>query len=906
MTSLPRIIDLCDSVHIGLLLAGTAFFLAAEARCHGDDQGAPLAASVDAWIQGLEDPSYRTRRESFLKLCDRTIPIDAWLDKEARSGDKHRSAVAIWLKRLRLANGTLTQRAEILRDYETLRSPDDRNWDRASVIERYVTTGQWEGLLELVALLDPPTRTELLGEDHQLQSIISKAWKTENEWVVPRLLDLVLKPSERIQANRLWRTLGMPEEWKVSLNRNLPSVKVLELEADSKIDEAVALAEKSGLRNLIEPMLVRANRWDRWLTMDPKRTPIAKLGSFDHQKALMLMLTGRLQESEILLDKIVSGSERSNLSNGSGLLALGLGRTEEFEKFLGQQKDSSAFHLMRMLGHVHAAFEQVGLDDLSVESVQAWLEKNGKKWLSEELDARQQKPKASPLADFADLFFQIGLNKQGELIDTLLIEWIKKREVESGIDAWMPTFGQWLVTNERVKVIYHWKDFLIRTAGRRVKAGGSKLSPYELIYTDFPQSASWMVDHLVGVANKTTIETVTDVERQRKAIEQAIEWMEDFHAGRRPRGWDGQRPLLDLRNAIYTRSLESGDTDRHLLEIAKLFDCLDETQLAIECLELCSADSVVNRAKAEFLIRLGKLDVACDLLVEEFQNDPSDVELFVECTETLENVGRFSEMDRFRLQGLSSMIDDASSSRGSELELPVRKIVQMVFERRLHRDKLEIGSGFYPARCLSRQYGESAKKDLSHAKNAAKSARIETLLWIKILSEDPSENSRLFFSLYGDAFQPSILEAISEGDRELADTLYRVAFRCKPEDIDMPIAVIPHAEKAFGKELADEWFDLFYQPMLKHLEEFSDDTLIGNNTAWLAALCNRNLEKAQYLASKVAVSNPDPTYLDTLAEVEYRMGHVERAIEISERCLLLKPKDKQHREQLKRFRTGKP
>jgi hypothetical protein len=94
--------------------------------------------------------------------------------------------------------------------------------------------------------------------------------------------------------------------------------------------------------------------------------------------------------------------------------------------------------------------------------------------------------------------------------------------------------------------------------------------------------------------------------------------------------------------------------------------------------------------------------------------------------------------------------------------------------------------------------------------------------------------------------------------------------------------------------------------MLNHLKEFPNDPLIGNNTAWFAAKCNRNLETAWSLASKVVASDPTSTYLDTLAEIEYRLGRVERAIELSELCRGLEPKDKQHREQLKRFREGRP
>jgi hypothetical protein len=82
--------------------------------------------------------------------------------------------------------------------------------------------------------------------------------------------------------------------------------------------------------------------------------------------------------------------------------------------------------------------------------------------------------------------------------------------------------------------------------------------------------------------------------------------------------------------------------------------------------------------------------------------------------------------------------------------------------------------------------------------------------------------------------------------------------------------------------------------------------LVGNNTAWLAASCNRNLEKAKQLSEKVTASEPTSTYLDTLAEVEYRLGNADRAIELSERCRILEPKSQHHRDQLKRFHERHP
>ncbi len=889
------------------------------ADCHWDEKpGVPLNTDVEAWIHGLNDSSYRIRRESFLKLCDRTIPLDTWLDTESKSGDQHRAAIATWLKRLRRSNGTLAERAEMIRDYEALRNNEDSTQERFSILERYVDYGQWERLLEIVALLEPPIRIQLLRDEGKLQHIIDKAWKSENESFVPRLLELVLSPMERAHANRLWRSLGMPEEWKVSQNSNLPSVKVIELEAEGKIDEAVAWAEKSGLRNLVEPILIRSNRWDKWLSMDLRRTPIMSLENIDHQKAGMLLLLGRFEEANAQLDKIINGPEASELSKGSAVLSLAMGRTSEFEAFLGQQSENSAFFLLRNLGDVESAFHQVGLDDLSLGSVQNWLNAKGylKRRLAEELDPRR-KPRELPLADYADLFFQIGLKEQGELVDSYLIADVKRRETEEGVTAWTPLLFQWIVYNKRFKAIYHWKEYLVRNRGGQTKpkqqglayqSVETKPGPFEVIYPDLPQSSSLIFEHLLSLAsNPNQSVAINDPDYQSKAIELAVDQLEDLYAGRWPRDWHGRQPLLDLRRVVHLKSTESGNSSDVLIELASLFDSLQETQLAIETVDMCSTDSSANEAKVEFLKRLGQLDTACDLLIEEFQNDASNVGLLVECTETLENIGRFGEMDRYRIQALSSVLNDwKSKSNRPVLALPPTKFVQVLMEQHWYRDRIDSLTGMNAALCLSRQYGALAKKDLSHAKPSANYARIEALIRMKNEWPNDRDDFGRSVSIFGGVIQSLILEAIANEDRELADKLFRVAFRCKPQDIDMPIVVVPVAEGVFGKELADEWFDLFYQPLLKHLDKFPDDSLIGNNTAWMAALCNRHLEKARDLASKVTVSNPDPTYLDTLAEIEYRLGNVARAIELSERCLQIEPKDKQHREQLKRFRTGKP
>ncbi|MEQ1830811.1 MAG: hypothetical protein ABL921_32975, partial [Pirellula sp.] len=714
-----------DNFQMKLLQRTNCFLLVAVAFatswtgnsvCKGDEQAVGLLEpNVESWIQGLNDASYRTRRESFLKLCDRTIPLEAWLETQSKSSDKHRSAIALWLKRLRRSNGTLAERAEMLRDYEALRNTDESALERHSVLERYAADGQWERLLELVSLLEPPLRTALLRKEGQLQLLIGRAWKSENESIVPRLLELVLSPPERVNANRLWRSLGMPDEWKVSLNSDLPSVKITELEADGKIDEAVALAEKSAFRNFVEPILIRSNRWDKWFSMDLRQGMITGPENIEHQQTGMRILLGRQEEASAQLDKILKGQERSVLSNGSAILALALGRSDEFEAFLGQLPETTSFSVMRMQGHVHEAFQQVGLTDLSLDSVQTWLKTKGylKRQLTDEPDT-QRKARELPLADYADLFFQLGLNEQGALIDSYLIDVVKRREMDEGVSAWTPLLNQWLMTNERVKAIYHWKAYLVRHGGRRTKplrqgmvfqpSEDNEQGPFETIYPEFPQSATLIFDHLISTANNAMnednakngdngIEIQTESDRQSKAIELVIDQMEDLHAGRWPRLWRAQSPLLDLRKAVHRQSLEAGSSNYQLIELAELFDCLGETQLAIETLEMCSNDSMANQAKAKYLSRVGQLDAASDILVEEFRNDTSNVALLVECTETLEAVGRFGEMDRSRVQGLSSVLNDPTyASIRSNLELPTNQLVRIIMEQRWYRDRTEVST----------------------------------------------------------------------------------------------------------------------------------------------------------------------------------------------------------------------
>ncbi|MEQ1824630.1 MAG: hypothetical protein ABL921_01745 [Pirellula sp.] len=864
---------------------------------------------VASLLDGLSNSNYRVRREAFLKLCDRSLNIDEWLSKETKSSDRYRSAVAQWLIRLRQSSGSPKERLEVLQDLESLKRANE------SVLQRYVSQGKWEQLLELCGLLDSFARRELFAQENRVEWLVDQAWKSNNESFVPRFLNLTLSPSDRVHANLWWRKLGMPEEWKVDEPIQLPSVQVLKLEAEGKIDEAVDVAKKSRVVNLIEGLLLRSNRWDEWMALDTRRIPIMGQENFYHQKAGVLLTLGRIDEAKELLEKSKKGIHTPSLAIGDALLALATDRMEEYEAFVHTLPTTSAFSILRARGEIHSAFTLVGLDDLSIDSVKSWLK--SKHYEKLDLADDDGVTSESALIDVADLFFQIGYLEQGKLLDDYVIAKTTEQEAGKGAAAWTPLLRQWRLKNDRNKAIKHWTEFLMRDRKKsRTARWYSKLepddslSPFVTLYPDFPLSVVEIYEYLCRYESGAergdetapkTPPSPMDTEAENQIVSRVVMQLEDLNFGRMPIGWKSERRLEGIRQYVISRSKHGAASMYSLgLELADMFGTLGESQLALETLDLLPSDKNVNLARAKHLKKLGEFDAASSLLLDEFAENTTDLPLLLECTECLELAGRFDELDRVRIQGLSSVSNNRIDAvERSMFNLPVRREAQMILEQFW----LRVNDVFLSL-CLARQFNEASKEDISQAPMAARFARLELIDRIKHYwpNEKFDLAKRQYFFLHG--FTSYALDAIVKKDRNVAEEIFRMVHRCAPQDIDFPIAVVPAAERAFGKELADDWFDLYYQPMLAHSREYPHDTLIGNNTAWLAACCGRELETAKQLASRVVASDPIPTYLDTLAEIEYRLGNIERSIELSEKCRQSEPKEKHHRQQLKRFRAG--
>jgi tetratricopeptide (TPR) repeat protein len=134
---------------------------------------------------------------------------------------------------------------------------------------------------------------------------------------------------------------------------------------------------------------------------------------------------------------------------------------------------------------------------------------------------------------------------------------------------------------------------------------------------------------------------------------------------------------------------------------------------------------------------------------------------------------------------------------------------------------------------------------------------------------------------------------------QLADRLH--AFQPDIADLGDEVVTLldqyKHTEKAtqlLGKVVSH------YQSQLKHFPQCS---MYHNNLAWICARSNRNLDIAlKHAEDALRLSKGNPTYMDTLAEVKWRLGKNDEAIELINKCIELSPSYEHYRHQLEKFK----
>ena len=103
-------------------------------------------------------------------------------------------------------------------------------------------------------------------------------------------------------------------------------------------------------------------------------------------------------------------------------------------------------------------------------------------------------------------------------------------------------------------------------------------------------------------------------------------------------------------------------------------------------------------------------------------------------------------------------------------------------------------------------------------------------------------------------------------------------------------------------DLADESLSEIVRAAEKHAKIFPGDAMIANNVAWGAAMNNFQLDTALKMSRRAVAGEPDSAiYRDTLAEILFRLGRPDEALQIEQGCILDDPGQWHLHEQIERF-----
>jgi tetratricopeptide (TPR) repeat protein len=149
-------------------------------------------------------------------------------------------------------------------------------------------------------------------------------------------------------------------------------------------------------------------------------------------------------------------------------------------------------------------------------------------------------------------------------------------------------------------------------------------------------------------------------------------------------------------------------------------------------------------------------------------------------------------------------------------------------------------------------------------------------------------------------------DAESRKDDATMAKLAKDLLESQSADMGIFLDVYPTLQKTADAEKVEAYFQRAYQRQKARVAEEPGAPVHNNDLAWLLARTGRRLDEAETLAEAAVKAKPEEAaYLDTLAEVKFRLGKIDEAIALEEKALKHMPGDKFMTEQLERFRAAK-
>jgi tetratricopeptide (TPR) repeat protein len=144
---------------------------------------------------------------------------------------------------------------------------------------------------------------------------------------------------------------------------------------------------------------------------------------------------------------------------------------------------------------------------------------------------------------------------------------------------------------------------------------------------------------------------------------------------------------------------------------------------------------------------------------------------------------------------------------------------------------------------------------------------------------------------------------LAAGDTAAALTAAQAGIARLPSDPNPVIQLVNALSDAGAAGAATSLLASGMRPWQEVVAAYPGHVNAYNNMAWLLARTGRRLTEARGYAEKAVQMVPDAAaYLDTLAEVLFRLGERDAAVQREQRCIALDPEQRFFQEQLRRFR----
>lgn len=587
------------------------------------------------------------------------------------------------------------------------------------------------------------------------------------------------------------------------------------------------------------------------------------------------------------------------------------GHTEMVDRFLEEHSPLLAFDLHIATNDYARAFRQVGLD-ADLGNFDSWLER-----LAAEAKASLPEALRNPFEDTSGLRPAATLGKVGSILVGLgyraeamkILERLVRlgqRNYRSQNPIWDRCILRWLGRDE-------WRSCCIEFIGKN-----SDQLPKSHRHAIF----SKLFPELGGYAWKLHSQSpgMTDGQPEDEQYLLALEQMDRLQ--RCDREYFGSDARLVIKDWIF-RALSAPDEEENsvpegssgLLSLVKLTHSMGFSSAALDLLQIGMSQTLDSYRLLHHAAKLSLESQNAEAALEYLNAaSPGMSDHHHDVDTRIQSKLVLGQMDEARLDYLAHWCRMAGVSWNGDRSAGYRVVEDLISERRWEQALPYARRNFQLDRFVSYYFGfweaRQYSRILQELKEYERSADVMRAVFVELLRPF-SQTLRVFFDneelslLRYCAVRERISRAmglIENGDYRNARQELEIAERLQPLDIEAVVHCFPLWQQAGQQEFAEGLFLGYEKSLLQHLENWPKDAMNLNNLAWMYAQCDRQLDKALELSQRaVRLAPSSAVYLDTLAEVYFRLGDHVKAIETMRQCVGLDPREPHYRENLVRF-----